>query len=161
MQGPQTSRKASEVEVPATQNLTVHGFNLPQWESWFTETYHHITMLLPKVVLKKKTHISQLPWFFQAVPPTGEILKIFGKTSPNPQASVLSNGKHQLCPDSQSQTQTVQFSIFNLFQWEKIIIPFIKRKVKQWKSTKNFSQILVLYLQVQQGRPHLKRQLQG
>ena len=77
MQGPQTSRKASEVEVPATQNLTVHGFNLPQWESWFTETYHHITMLLPKVVLKKKTHISQLPWFFQEVPPTGERLKIF------------------------------------------------------------------------------------
>lgn len=79
MQGPQTSRKASEVEVPATQNLTVHGFNLPQWESWFTETYHHITMFLPKVVLKKKTHISQLPWFFQEVPPTGEILKMFGK----------------------------------------------------------------------------------
>lgn len=70
IQGPQTSRKASEVEVPATQNLTVRGFNLPQWESWFHERYHHITMFFTK---------GRLPWFFQEVPPTGEILKIFRK----------------------------------------------------------------------------------
>lgn len=45
---------------------------------WKISSYHHV--YLPKAVLKKKdSHFTTSIWFFQEVPPTGEILKIFGK----------------------------------------------------------------------------------
>lgn len=84
---------------------------------------------------------GRLPWFFQEVPPTGEILKNVRKTS----QQILKLPCCRMANINFALTFKAKLKLFSSpfspsFREKKSSFRWLQ-KVKQWKSTKKFSQI--------------------